>query len=480
MSSRIRQLGSDALIYGVGGILAKSLGFLLLPVYTRIFSPAEYGTIEMLVVISSFLSSILVMGMDSAQSFYFFKEKTAGKEQQAALVTAILQWRLTWGVAIVLLATLSSPLLNSWLFDGKLSWQFFALAFAGALFSTVMSQSAEVFRLLYKPWSYVIITMTSAVSCAGFILVMVIFFQQGIIGYFYGIVLGSLSSALLGWYWARGYLSFRTLHIDWWPKLLRFGLPLVPAGMGMYVMNTTDRWFIQHYHGAEALGLYAVAAKFTLLLALVIETFRKAWWPIAMDAMHSDDGPETFRMIANLFIGLGVSGIILLTLLSPTLIEWFTDSRFHSAWNIIGVLAWQSLFYGLFLVISAGIWKVEKTHLMLYVMVIAAGINIGLNYMLVPELGNTGAALSTSLSFFCWVAISLFLSEKLWTVKFQVVRNLFQILIGVSVVFWLIEFAEISSIQAKVSVAFIAILLQIVILMGSLPKLFSIKSHIFK
>jgi len=477
---RLKQLGKDSLVYGLGSILAKSLGFFLLPIYTRIFSPAEYGTIEMLVVISSFLSSILVMGMDSAQSFYFFKEKTAGKQQQKALVTAILQWRVTWGLGIVLIATLCSPLLNNWLFDGLLGWQFFALAFAGALFSTVMSQSAEVFRLTYKPWPFVIITTTSTVLSASFILMIVIFFQQGIIGYFYGIVLGSLCSAVLGWYWAREYLCFKKLYIDMWPKLLRFGLPLVPAGMGMYVMNTTDRWFIQHYHGVDALGLYAVAAKFALLLALVIETFRKAWWPIAMDAMHSDDGPETFRMIANLFIGLGVSGIIFLTLLSPTLIDWFTDARYHSAWNIIGILAWQSLFYGLFLVISAGIWKVEKTHLMIYLMLIAAAINISLNYMLVPEWGNIGAALSTSISFLCWVIIAVILSEKLWPVKFQFALNFFQLVIGASVVYWLIEFAETSSIEAKISVSLVAVLLQIAILLGRVPKILSIKSQIFK
>ena len=72
---RLKQLGKDTLIYGIGGILAKSVSFFLLPIYTRIFTPADYGTIEMLTVISSFLSAIMVMGMDSAQSMYFFKFK---------------------------------------------------------------------------------------------------------------------------------------------------------------------------------------------------------------------------------------------------------------------------------------------------------------------------------------------------------------------------------------------------------------------
>src|SRR5689334_11808469 len=122
MTSRLRQLGRDSLIYGVGAIAAKGIVFFLLPVYTRIFSPADYGVIEMLTVIASLLSALLVMGMDSAQSFYFFAEKAAGRAAQAQLVGAILQWRLTWGVAIVALATATAPLINRFFFDGSLEW----------------------------------------------------------------------------------------------------------------------------------------------------------------------------------------------------------------------------------------------------------------------------------------------------------------------------------------------------------------------
>ena len=99
--SRLRQLGKDSLVYGLGAVLAKSMAFFLLPVFTRIFPPAQYGAIEMLTAIASFVSALLAMGMDSAQSFYFFEQKDQGRAAQARLVSAILQWRLTWGLAIV-------------------------------------------------------------------------------------------------------------------------------------------------------------------------------------------------------------------------------------------------------------------------------------------------------------------------------------------------------------------------------------------
>ena len=66
LKSRFKQIGKDSVVYGIGGIMAKAVAFFLLPVYTRLFSPSEYGTIEMLTVLHGFLGFILMMGMDSA------------------------------------------------------------------------------------------------------------------------------------------------------------------------------------------------------------------------------------------------------------------------------------------------------------------------------------------------------------------------------------------------------------------------------
>ena len=180
-----KQLGKDSLIYGIGGIFAKGVSFFLLPIYTRIFTLADYGTIEMLTVVSSLLAAILTMGMDSAQSMYFFKHKDEGKAAQASIISSILQWRLMWGSVIVIIASLSAPLLNAALFNGKLGWEYFAIAFAGTLLAQIISQSAEVMRLLYRPWGYIGITLSQSLLSAAFILTAVLIFEWGILGFFW-------------------------------------------------------------------------------------------------------------------------------------------------------------------------------------------------------------------------------------------------------------------------------------------------------
>ena len=263
VKDRLKQLVNDGFVYGVGGILAKSVSFFLLPIYTHIFTPAEYGAIEMLTVMSSLLTQILGMGMDSAQSMYFFKHKEKGQKAQARIVSSILQWQLVWGTVTILIATLLSPLLNAAFFNGKLGWDYFAIAFVGSLFTQIMSQSAEVMRLLYRPWGYIGITLAQSLLAAGLVLTAILVFDQGIMGFFLGTAAASFAAATLGWFLIREYLTFERLHVDWWPQLVRFGAPLVPANLALYFMNSADRWFVQYFHGEEALGIFAVGAACT-------------------------------------------------------------------------------------------------------------------------------------------------------------------------------------------------------------------------
>ena len=432
MKAIFKQLGKDSLIYGVGGILGKGIGLFLLPIYTRIFNPAEYGILELLVVIGSFVGSIVVMGMDAAQSFYFFEQKENGQEAQANVVTAILQWRISYGMGILIIAILISPVLNRYFFNGQLSWQYFAVGFTGIFCFQIMNQSAEIFRLLYRPVGYIAISLGQTIVSAAVGLLLILGFGYGILGFLWGSLIGALLLAVLGWYRLRVYLQWSKWHLDWWPRLVKFGAPLVPAAVAMYVLNVSDRWFISYFSGAEALGIFAVGAKFAMLIIMAVTVFRQAWWPVAMEVMHRDEGPALYRTMGRLYLGCGSAAIVLITALSPTLVAWFAAPAYASAYPIVGVLAWHSIFYGFYLIGNAGIWKAEKTAWSPLIMGFAALLNIGLNYCLVPRYGGLGAAIATSTSFGIWNLLTLIVSERLWPVGYAYAALGAQLAVGLA------------------------------------------------
>lgn len=420
--SRLRQIAKDSVVYGLGGILGRAIGIVLLPVYTRIFSPADFGTIEMLLTVSNLIGAIMVMGMDSAQSFFFFEQKANGVRAQARVVTAILEFRLLWGGLCVAVGVALAPWLNSWLFDGRLSLLHFVVAFSMTFLAQLVLQAAELFRLMYRPWTYVAITSALGILTGLFSIAAVFLLENEVLAYFQGALLAAALVCAFAWWTCRAFLVRGVTWREWWPRILRFGWPLLPAGFAYYGMNAADRWFIQYYSGSDELGRYAVAARLGLAMVFAVETFRKAWWPVALDAMHEADGPDTFRMIGRLYFGLGVIVILSIAFVSPFLISLLAPAEYVGAYPIVGVMGWQAMFYGAYLIVSPGIWKAEATSLTAWLMGAGAAINCLLCYMLVPTFHGLGAAVATAITYFLWLMASYLVSERFWAVQLPLAR----------------------------------------------------------
>jgi O-antigen/teichoic acid export membrane protein len=174
-----------------------------------------------------------------------------------------------------------------------------------------------------------------------------------------------------------------------------------------------------------------VAEKFVTLFTLVVTSFRQAWWPIAMDALNSSDGPVLFRTMGRIYMGLGTIAIIVLTAVSPWLIRLLTTPLYYSAYTVVGILAWQPLFFGLYLIVSGGVWKREKTNWTPIGMAVAIALNLVLVLLLVPRYELIGAATATGLAYLGWNVFSLIISERLWPVQYPV--GIFALQIGIGI-----------------------------------------------
>jgi len=413
-----KKLLSDSAIYGLGAILVKSIAFFTLPIYTRIFSPEEFGIIEMFATIGGILSILMTMGLNSAQSYYFIEAKNKGTHDLKKITTSILQLRITLGVVLIGLVTLFAPFILDFAFDTKLPVLYLVLIAFSTFFANLVSQSLEIFRLIYKPWQYIGLSFLQTISNIGFILYFAYIQDMGIEGYFLGNMIGMFVAMFIGWIATRDYRYWRN-EVELWKPFLKFGLPLVPAGLMIWVMTASDRWFVMNMLGSLETGLYAVAAKFAMLMALAVETFRKAWWPIAMDMLHKEDGANFFRIVSLWYIVLGTLGAMILTVISPYLVEYLTTDEYKESWKIIGILCWGSIFYGFYLLSGLGIFHSKKTHLTIYVYGSGAFLNIVLNYILVPILGIFGAALGTIVSLLFANIIGMIISNRFYKVDWH-------------------------------------------------------------
>jgi O-antigen/teichoic acid export membrane protein len=242
---------------------------------------------------------------------------------------------------------------------------------------------------------------------------------------------------IIGWIATKNYRYFKKLNISLWKNFLAFGVPLVPAGFAIWIMQASDRWFVMKMLGSYELGIYAVGVKFAMLIALAVEVFRKAWWPIAMDLLHKPQASEFIKKISFWYILLGSIASVFLAIIAPYLVKYLVDKEYYESYKIIGVLSWSGIFYGFYLISELGIFKSKKTYYSILTNFIGAILNTVLNYFLIKLYGLIGAAYATIVSLMIANIVGMNISNKFLYVKWQWGWYGIFILISLSVIIYL-------------------------------------------
>ena len=414
-----KKLFQDSTIYGLGAILIKSLAFFTLPIYTRIFTPEEFGVIEMFTTIGSLISIIMTMGLDSAQSYYFMEAKNKATHKIEEITTSILGLRMGIGVCVIGLVGALAPFVLDFAFNTEIPKLYLFLVSLSIFFANLISQSLEVFRLIYKPWHYISLSLVQTLSSIGVILYLILVRDMGMTGYFLGMAISYFFVVLICWYATKDYRAREAFDHRLWPEFLKFGVPLVPAGMSIWFMQAGDRWFVMNMLGSHDLGIYAVGAKLSVMLTLAVSIFRQAWWPIAMDMIHKPEGVMFFRRISLLYIIAAAVGAVVLTLIAPLLIRILADEEYQESYRLVGLLGWAAALYGFYMLSDLGILKSKKTYLSVCTNFTGAILNIILNYFLIQHYGMLGAAYATVISLMVTNVLNMYISQRLMPLKWD-------------------------------------------------------------
>lgn len=433
-------LYKDIIVYGIATIIIKSVNFFLLPIYTRIFSPNEYGLLEILSIASFFLSEIMVLGSDAAQSFYFSKYKKLGFFFQKKLIATILYFKIFWGLIVIILAMLFLLIVNIFF---KLELFLYLLSFINIFIFQILTVGLQIFRNNYQSLKYIFISLLQVILTTFFTLIFVVFFKLGVEGALYSLFLSNLISCLICWFLNKKYIQSFSINFQWLSKIIRFGLPLLPVGLVLYFITFSDRWLINYYFGSFSLGIYAVAIKIAFIVLLFTESFRLSWNPYAMDGMLQNN-KKLFKNVARIYFGFGMIFVVMLNSMSSWLLSILTTEIYYSANLFVGFLAISNVLFSFTQVVCVGILKKEKTIKLTYSYVASLLSLVCIQYLFIKIFGVVGIPIATSINYTILIFILIFFSEKLWPVGFSIYRLLLQIFFGFSFVI-LFAFTNISS-----------------------------------
>jgi O-antigen/teichoic acid export membrane protein len=426
LAKHFRLISKDTLIYGLGGALGSIMGIILAPILTRLFTPGDYGIIDIITTLNLLLNVFVIFGLDTAIQILFFKAPDEQKKQQTLDTAVQLSLSLACGIVLLLIVfrhPLSSLLLSQQGYANLLALSLISLPLA--LYTFFLQ---EILRLRFQPWRYTAISAIQIILLPAATITAVLLLRQKLFAYFIALLLVYAILALVSTFIARQNV-FRSFSKQLVLPLLRLGMPLVPAGLAAWMMNFIGRYFLVHYSTLEQVGLYSIGFKIASALFLLIVAFRLAWTPYALSIENQPGALTVYAKACTYYSVLTMWAAVTIGLFSHELLVVFTTPAYHSAAGVVAPLALSIVAYGLLYIFSVGVNLAKRTDVILWSTLTAAVINIGLNVILIPKYGMYGATYATVIAYVISTALLFHLAQRYYRIPYDL-RRLFGVLLS--------------------------------------------------
>lgn len=392
----LRSLLKDSAVYGIGILLSRLIGFLMIPIYTRVLTPADYGVIETIVRLVDVIGLILALGLASAFMRYF-NEAAEGVDRRRLISTCMLL--VTGATAVTMVAVIpASPLVTDLAFGHRENELFVRIALAGMFLATISNVPLTLLRAEGRPWRFTIISTAQLVLALILNLVLLVYLRMGVLG----AVLSTLINAAV-WSLILGadLLIRHGVAFDrrWARRLLVFGIPLVPASLSQFTLHFSDRFFLTRYATIEELGLYSLAYRFAMLATMLYGMLDTAWWPWAFRVAKEEDAPRNLADGVALMLVASTVFVTGVILFSKPVIEIMASAEFAGASRYVPPLTLAYWLFSTVAPISVGLQLAERTGVIAVANSVAAVVCLGLSFWIIPSHGVPGAILVTVTSF---------------------------------------------------------------------------------
>ena len=421
MVEEIKKLLRHTSVYGLGNILNKAVGFLLIPFYTHYLTTADYGTLELLDLSAALVGLLLNMWMNASLVRYYYDyddQPNRNDVVSTALLATTVIAALVSALGMLLARDISALVLKSPAFY-KYIW-----LISGTLFLTCINSVS---------WSYLrarqrsgLIVVANAISLALSLALNIYFIaglKTGLIGILYSGIISNLVVTA-----ALTVMTVKEVGVSFdWHKLkalAAFGTPLILTSFSAFELNFADRFFLQHFSTISVVGIYALGYKFGYMLSfLVVQPFMMIWGARMYEVAKTKDAGEALSRIFTYFTLVLVSVGLFMSLVIKDVISVVADQRFHDAYKVVPVVALAYVFYGMSYYFQTGIYVQKKTLYLGLMGLICAGSNIGLNFWLIPRYAALGAAWATAASFLIMAVLAYAFGQSVYRIPYALSRT---------------------------------------------------------
>jgi O-antigen/teichoic acid export membrane protein len=409
----LRRLATTGAAYTASSVLSKLIAVFLLPIYTAYLSPADYGAAEVMLASVIAASIVIRLGIiEAILRFYYVADESRAEVVRTGF--ASLFWTSTVGAAVAL--ALAGPL--SELLLGRSDPGLARLAVLGLWALTLWEYVLTLLRLDERARAYFAITVINVIVTIPFTVWLIVVEDMGADG----ILLGTFGTGVIFLAWRvweeRERLS---LLVDraLLRRMLRFGLPTMPAELSLYSLNFIDRILIARLAGLAEAGLYALAIKFAQGMNVLARGFQLAWPPLAYSIADDDEARRAYSVVFTWFAAVCAFAVAGLWLLARWIVELLAAPEFFEAHEAVGLLSTGVALYALYLALVVILGRTGRTEFNFPATAAGTALNIALNAILIPPYGIVGAGVALVASYGLILVLIYLLTQRLFPVPYE-------------------------------------------------------------
>ncbi|HUP39046.1 MAG TPA: oligosaccharide flippase family protein [Vicinamibacterales bacterium] len=415
MLDNVRRISRQLFAYGTADVLVLAISFLLLPIYTRVLSPREYGALGLLLVFEAVLKIISRWGLDAAFLRFYFEHPAEERKTLAGTIAGF--FALANGVLTAALLVLAGPI-NRALFDSlEFIWPY-RLLIVNIFLSTFLVLPFTMLRIQERAPLFATINFSLSFGTILLRLLLVVALRFGIFGILLADVIMT-TVLLLGLYRTMRTMIASTFSRAHLRRLLGYGFPFVPNGVLTHVMGMGDRFILGLYMPLREVGVYLIAGSVAALIKYFPIAFDVAWTPFAFDSMQRTDAPLLFARMATYAFVVLAGSLVALSGLGPPLMDLILPGAYREVGSLVPILALALAVQTVRSLPGTSLNVAKKTSVYPTVTAAGAAISLGAYFALIPRFGLYGAAFGSLISQVLTTALMVVLAQRAYRIPYE-------------------------------------------------------------
>ncbi len=445
-------------IYSIGSILEKALSFFFIPLYTTYLGTSDYGIVGLMSITIGLISKFITPPITSGFVRHYYAPDY--KDKKGLLLYNSFILLSIQSVVLAMLFYLFRSVISDVVL-GSRELIYLVQVYALILLLNPLSQFLLTFlRQIEKAKLFIFISWARFLVSAGVILTGLIYLKIGVLALIYGNLIGIIITIvfILPVFWKY---SIPKISLSVLGPPLKYGYPLILSGFSMLLIGSGDRYVLKIFSSLSNVGLYTFGYNFAgIMLIFLITPLKNALNPITF---KQENKPEQLRNFlkknCTYFYFIGMFFCLFLSLYSKEAIQIMArKEEFWGSWVIVPIIAFSHLQHGLGSFVGQGLTMAKKSFNVSGNVLIAAVVNIGLNFVFIPYWGILGAAFATLISYFVWNSLKVYYSAKFYDLYFDLKRLAYITIVGVGLYLMSLYITNVGNLYIAVSIKFLILL----------------------